>query len=110
MTVAQTPHARRHAAFVVLLLVAGLVLGVMGVLADYESRRAQVVLTRDEVQRNGELLQRITQLEEESRTQVAEHRDRNQHDHDDLCRIIYDVVVARGIPNVEPCGPAPSRD
>jgi hypothetical protein len=72
---------------------------------------AAVVDSREDARTvDTQLLERIERLELEGADARRDHREANQRDHDDICRLIYEVVQAsptlrdRGI---EPCESRP---
>ena len=86
-------------------IVAGLVLAfiaaVAGVLNGLQVRSASAA----DVQRNAVLIEQVRALEEAGNRDVAEHRERNEELHADLCRLVLQIAQARDI-DVEPCAPA----
>lgn len=101
---ATPPSARR----LLFLLVVLLVLGSIGTTASILTARGQQNATRDDVERNRELLQRVADLEAMNGMETEEHRRRNELLHADICRLIYDVVIT--VPTlkdqgIKPCAP-----
>ncbi len=58
--------------------------------------------SKADLERNRQLVEQVRMLEEVGNADVREHRERNQSDHNDLCRLIYEIARQADIV-VKPC-------
>lgn len=84
------PLLRRVMLFLTLMIV----LGVIGTAATIINAQTTRTASKADVREARRVVERLAALERASALNVNEHRVRNQQDHDDICRLIYEIVQA----------------
>lgn len=83
-------------------------LGAIGTTASVLTARGQQAATREDVEQNRMLLQRVADLERLNGVETEEHRMRNELLHADLCRLVYAAITAAPTlreAGIRPCTP-----